>query len=154
MRIPVSHKYPPGDLNPGHLLWGQMGSPLDQWDMERMKWDCRLYTWSWFSSSPRYVKFKSFRVFVDKHSMIPRIPRKSTVLFCVSSDRTHFHSANTHSGNMSKGLPRSSHLAKATASFQAIRKGTQIYFAYLAKTTVSFQVLGESVQVKTACFRL
>jgi hypothetical protein len=24
--------------------WKQMGSPLDQWDMVRMKWDCRLST--------------------------------------------------------------------------------------------------------------
>ncbi len=42
--IPVSHKYPPGDLNPGPHDGKQTGSSLDQWDMVRKKWDCRLST--------------------------------------------------------------------------------------------------------------
>ncbi len=51
----------------------QTGSPLDQWDMVRMKWDCRLSTLNWLcqtnpsvllSNQVRYLKLCfSFRAF-------------------------------------------------------------------------------------------
>ncbi len=57
-RIPVSHKYPPGDWTRVPHDGKQPDSPLDQWDMVWMQWNCRLYTglspssrlcrlWSW-----------------------------------------------------------------------------------------------------------
>ncbi len=37
--------YPPGEFEPGSLVTGSKEvSPLDQWGMVRMKWDCRLST--------------------------------------------------------------------------------------------------------------
>ncbi len=42
--ILVSHKYPPGDWTRVPHDGKQTGSPLDQWDMVRMKRDCRLST--------------------------------------------------------------------------------------------------------------
>ncbi len=39
-----SYKYPLGIWSWVPCDWKQTGSPLDQWDMVRMKWDCRLST--------------------------------------------------------------------------------------------------------------
>jgi hypothetical protein len=39
---PVSLKYPPGDWTRVPHDGKQMGSPLDQWEMVWMQWDCRL----------------------------------------------------------------------------------------------------------------
>ncbi len=50
-KIPVSHKYPPGDWTRVPHDGKQTGCPLDQWDMVQMQWDCRLSTnfifWMW-----------------------------------------------------------------------------------------------------------
>jgi hypothetical protein len=43
-RIPVSHKSPQGIWTCVPCDGNQTGSPLDQWDMVRIMWDCRLYT--------------------------------------------------------------------------------------------------------------
>ncbi len=43
-RIPVSHKYPPGDWTPVLHDGRQRVDPLDQWDCVWMQWDCRLST--------------------------------------------------------------------------------------------------------------
>jgi hypothetical protein len=42
------HINTPWGFEPGSLVTGSKGSPLDQWDMVRMKWDCRLYIVSFF----------------------------------------------------------------------------------------------------------
>jgi hypothetical protein len=46
----------------------QTGSPLDQWDMVRMKWDCRLSTYSYFF------------FFIDQAYQCPDPYRRSAVL--------------------------------------------------------------------------
>ncbi len=43
-RMPVSHKYPPGDWTWGSHDRKQMGGPLNQWNCVRMQWDWRLST--------------------------------------------------------------------------------------------------------------
>jgi hypothetical protein len=43
-RIPVSHESPQGFWTRVPCDGKKTGSPLDQWDMVRMKWDCRICT--------------------------------------------------------------------------------------------------------------
>ncbi len=43
-RMPVSHKYPPGDWTHVPHDRKQSVHPLDQWDFVWMQWDCRLST--------------------------------------------------------------------------------------------------------------
>ncbi len=58
-RIPVSHKSPQGIWPCVPCGGKQTGSPLDQWDMVRIMWDCRLSTISliFFGISKTYPSY-------------------------------------------------------------------------------------------------
>ncbi len=82
-KILVSHKYPPVPRD-----GKQTGSPLDQWDMVRMKWDCRLSSglspssqlcqlWSWKGDLQRAWNQDRRAVWSSRSRRLTHCPREA-----------------------------------------------------------------------------